>query len=46
VVEKNIKKLKAKKQRVICEMNMGTRIHKDAKHPSRQQEKQKLKGEW
>jgi len=46
MVEKNIKKLKAKKQRVICEMNMGTRIHKDAKHPSRQQRKQEIRKEW
>lgn len=46
MVEKNVKKLKAKKMRVVCGMNTGTRIHKDAKHPTRQQRKQEVRKGW
>lgn len=45
MVEKNLKKLKAKKQRVICGMNMGTRIHKTDKYPTRQAQKNTLRKE-
>lgn len=46
MVEKNVKKLKAKKQRVLFIMNTGSRVHKDAKHPTRQQRKQEIRKEW
>lgn len=46
MVEKNVKKQKAKEQRVLWGMNLGTRTHKDAKHPSRAELKRKLKGEF
>ena len=43
MVEKNKKKLLDKQQRVWYNMNTGIQIHKDAKHPSRQERKRKLK---
>jgi hypothetical protein len=43
MVDKNLKKEKAKKNRVWFDMNTGTRIHKDDKHPHRRDEKRKLK---
>ena len=46
MVEKNKRKEQARKQRVTVEMNTGTRTHKSAKHPSRQQEKQRLRKGW
>ena len=41
--EKNKKKEQAKKNRIWFDMNMGTVTHKDKKHPSRQENKKKLK---
>lgn len=41
MVEKNVKKQRAKAQRVLWDMNLGTRTHKDAKHPSRAELKRK-----
>ena len=41
--EKNLKKALAKKQRVWYNMNTGTQSHKDAKHPSRAENKKNLK---
>ena len=41
MTEKNRKKAEAKKQRVLWDMNLGTRIHKNAKHPSRAELKQR-----
>jgi hypothetical protein len=46
MVEKNVKKQKAKEQRVLWDINLGTRIHKDAKHPSRADLKRDLRKEW
>ena len=43
MVEKNRKKEQAKRQRVYFNMNTGTRIHKDSKHPSRQDRKKDLR---
>lgn len=39
MTEKNRKKLEAKKQRGLSGFNTGTIIHKDMRHPSRQQRK-------
>lgn len=41
MTDKNKKKLQAKAQRVVWGMNLGTRTHKDAKHPSRAELKRK-----
>ncbi len=46
MVEKNLKKLNAKKQRVVNGMNTGTRTHKTDKYPTRQQRKQEVRKEW
>jgi hypothetical protein len=46
MVEKNLKKLNAKKQRVLNGMNTGTRTHKTDKYPTRQQRKQEVRKEW
>ena len=46
MVEKNQKKLRAKALRVLWGMNLGTRTHKDAKHPSRAELKKALREEW
>jgi hypothetical protein len=46
MVEKNLKKLKAKKMRVLNEMNTGTRTHKTDKYPTRQQRKQEIRKGW
>ena len=46
MVEKNVKKLKAKRMRVLNNMNTGTRTHKTDKHPTRQQRKQEVRKEW
>lgn len=43
MVEKNKKKLLDKSQRVWYNMNTGTRVHKDAKHPSRNKIKKDFK---
>lgn len=43
MVEKNKKKEVAKSQRVWYNMNTGTVSHKDAKHPSRRDNKKELK---
>jgi len=43
MVEKNKKKLLDKSKRVWYNMNTGTRVHKDAKHPTRQKNKKELK---
>ena len=43
MVEKNKKKKIAKLQRVWYNMNTGTVSHKDAKHPSRRDNKKELK---
>ena len=43
MIEKNRKKEQAKRQRVYFDMNTGTRIHKDSKHPSRQDRKKDLR---
>lgn len=42
MTEKNMKKERAKAQRVLWDMNLGTRIHKDAKHPSRAELKRSM----
>lgn len=46
MVEKNLKKLKAKKMRVLNNINTGTRTHKTDKYPTRQQRKQETRKEW
>lgn len=46
MTEKNMKKERAKVQRVLWDMNLGTRTHKDAKHPSRADLKRTLRKEW
>ena len=46
MVEKNVKKQKAKEQRVLWGMNLGIRTHKDVKHPSRADLKRELRKEW
>lgn len=43
MVEKNKKKLLDKSQRVWYNINTGTRVHKDAKHPSRNKIKKDFK---
>ena len=43
MVEKNKKKELDKAQRVWYNMNTGTRVHKDKKHPSRNEIKKKFK---
>lgn len=43
MIDKNKKKLRAKAQRVVWGMNLGTRTHKSAKHPSRAELKRR---EW
>ena len=43
MVEKNKKKLLDKSQRVWYNMNTGMRVHKDAKHPSRNKIKKDFK---
>jgi hypothetical protein len=45
MTEKNMKKERAKAQRVLWGMNLGTRTHKDAKHPSRADLKNQLRRE-
>ncbi len=45
MVEKNLKKLKAKKMRVMNSMNTGTRTHKTDKYPTRQAQKNNLRKE-
>ena len=45
MTEKNMKKKRAKAQRVLWDMNLGTRTYKDAKHPSRTELKKELRGE-
>ena len=45
MVEKNKRKEQARKLRVTNGMNTGTRTHKSKKHPSRQQEKQRIRKE-
>ena len=39
MVEKNLRKAKAKRNRVYFDMNTGTRVHKDPRHPSRNDRK-------
>ena len=39
MVEKNIKKKQAKKQRNMSGFNTGNRTHKDPRHPSRNDRK-------
>ncbi len=46
MTEKNMKKERAKAQRVLWDMNLGTRTHKDAKHPSRADLKREIRKEW
>ena len=41
MIEKNLKKQRAKALRSEWGMNLGTRTHKDAKHPSRAELKRK-----
>ena len=43
MIEKNKKKQEAKQYRAWWDMNTGTRIHKDAKHKHRRDEKKELK---
>ena len=43
MTEKNLKKKKAKANRVWFDMDLGTKTHADKKHPSRNKEKRKLK---
>jgi hypothetical protein len=45
MTEKNMKKERAKAQRVLWGMNLGTRTHKNAKHPSRAELKNQLREE-
>lgn len=45
MTEKNMKRERAKAQRVLWDMNLGTRTHKDAKHPSRAELKNQLRRE-
>ena len=45
MVEKNVKKMKAKMQRVTNGMNTGTRTHKTEKNPTRQEQKNRLRKE-
>ena len=42
LVDKNVKKQKAKKNRVYFPMNTGIRTHKDKKHPDRKALKKRL----
>lgn len=42
MVEKNLKKKKAKKNRVMVNFNTGSRIHKNKKDYNRQEEKLKI----
>ena len=41
MIEKNVKKQRAKALRLDWGMNLGTRTHKNAKHPSRAELKRK-----
>lgn len=43
MIEKNLKKALAKKQRVWYNMDTGTQNHKGIKHPSRAKNKENLK---
>jgi len=43
MVEKNLKKLKAKKNRVLVGFNTGIRTFKTAKNPTRAMEKEKMR---
>ena len=45
MVEKNVKKMKAKKLRAMNGMNTGTRTHKTDKYPTRQARKNELRKE-
>lgn len=45
MTEKNMKRERAKAQRALWGMNLGTRTHKDAKHPSRADLKNQLRRE-
>lgn len=45
MIEKNKKKEQNKLKRVWYPMNIGTRVHKDAKHPTRQERKRSLERE-
>lgn len=45
MTEKNMKKERAKAQRVLWGMNLGTRTYKDVKHPSRAELKKQLRKE-
>ena len=46
MVQKNLKKMKARQMRVTNGMNTGTRTHKTDKYPTRQQVKAETRKEW